>query len=136
MTDTGPVTPGPESPATTASSEPDRGVRPAPASRTAWGRRSARIYLVVGALALVAMLVETLLGQPGSGSIFAAMLAAPWSMLAASFLPPLPADWPLPAGLAVRMAPLALFMLLNAAILSGIAARSERDLRSTHAAQR
>jgi hypothetical protein len=102
----------------------------------AWGRRSARIYLVVAGLALVAMLVETVLGHPGTGSIFAAILAAPWSMLTASFLPPLPDDWPLPAGLAVRMVPLAMFMLLNAAIIAGIAARSQRDLSASHAAQR
>jgi hypothetical protein len=35
------------------------------------------------------------------------------------------------AGLAVRMIPLALFMLLNAAIVRGIAARAERDLSRT-----
>lgn len=107
----------------------------APSSMVAWGRRSARLYLIVAALALVAMLVETLLGHPGTFSIFAAILAAPWSMLAASFMPPIP-DWPMPAGLLVRMVPLALFMLLNAAIIAGIAARSERDLRGSHAAQR
>lgn len=94
-----------------------------------WGRRAALLYLGVAGLALVAMLVETLLGHPGTGSMFAAILAAPWSMLAASFLPPLPRDWPMAAGLAIRMAPLALFMLLNAAIIAGIAARSERDVR-------
>jgi hypothetical protein len=94
-----------------------------------WGRRAATIYLVVAGLALVAMLVETVLGHPGVGTMFAAILAAPWSMLAAGFLPPLPRDWPMAAGLAIRMAPLALFMLLNAAIVAGIAARSERDLR-------
>ena len=86
------------------------------------------VYLVACALALVAMLVETLLGHPGTGSMFAAILAAPWSMLIAGFAPPLPSDWPMAAGLAVRMIPLALFMLLNAAIIRGIAARSERDL--------
>jgi hypothetical protein len=74
------------------------------------------------------MLVETLLGHPGIGSMFAAILAAPWSMLMASLAPPLPRDWPMAAGLSVRMVPLALFMLLNAAIVRGIAARSERDL--------
>ncbi len=96
---------------------------------TRWGQRAARGYLIVAGLALVAMLVETLLGHPGTGTMFAATLAAPWSMLAASFLPPLPRDWPMAAGLVVRMAPLALFMLLNAAIVAGIAARSERDVR-------
>jgi len=86
------------------------------------------VYLVVCALALAAMLVETVLGHPGTGSVLAAILAAPWSMLVAGFAPPLPRDWPLAAGLAARMVPLGLFMLLNAAIIAGIAARSERDL--------
>jgi len=106
-----------------------------PPSMTLWGRRVARIYLIIGGLALLAMLVETLLGHPGTGSMFAAILAAPWSMLAASFLPPLPRDWPLAAGLAVRMVPLAGFMLLNAAIVAGIAARSERDLAGARGAR-
>jgi len=85
----------------------------------------------VCALALLAMAIETLLGHPGTGSMIAAFLAAPWSMLVAGLAPPLPSDWPLAAGLAVRMVPLALFMLLNAAIVRGIAARSERDLART-----
>jgi hypothetical protein len=102
---------------------------------SAWGRRAALVYLVVGGLALVAMLVETLLGHPGAGSVIAAVLAAPWSMLIAAFAPPLPRDWPLAAGLAVRMAPLALFMLLNAAIVAGIAARYEHDVRSARPAR-
>jgi hypothetical protein len=93
-----------------------------------WGRKAAGGYLVVCALALLAMLVETVLGHPGTGSMIAAILAAPWSMLMAGLAPPLPRDWPMAAGLAVRMIPLALFMLLNAAIIRGIFARSERDL--------
>ncbi len=97
-------------------------------SMTAWGRRAALIYLGIGALALAGMAVETVLGHPGTGTMFAAFLSVPWSMLVAGFAPQLPRDWPLAAGLAVRMAPLALFMLLNAAIVAGIAARSERDL--------
>jgi len=97
-------------------------------SMTAWGRRAALIYLAVGALTLVAMAIETVAGHPGTGSMFAAFLAVPWSMLMAGLAPPLPRDWPMAAGLAVRIVPLALFMLLNAAILAGIAARSERDL--------
>lgn len=135
MTEPGPAS-GERAVAAPAGEAGEVGTPSAPGAATAWGRRSARIYLVVCAIALTAMLVETLLGHPGSGSIFAAILAAPWSMLAATFLPPLPADWPLAAGLAVRMVPLALFMLLNAAIIAGIAARSERDLRGSHAAQR
>jgi len=99
------------------------------AERSRWGRRASLIYLAVCAVALVAMLVETVLGHPGTGSMFAAILAAPWSMLMAGLAPPLPRDWPLAAGLAVRMIPLALFMLVNAAIVRGIAARSERDLQ-------
>ena len=138
MTESGPASAGDTTPATRGdanSGEAPVGP-PEPLSMAAWGRRSARIYLVVAGLALIGMLVETVLGHPGTGSVFAAILAAPWSMLAASFLPPLPDDWPLPAGLAVRMVPLALFMLLNAAIIAGIAARSQRDLSAGHAAQR
>lgn len=103
---------------------------PAPPSMTLWGRRAALWYLLVGLLALVAMLVETVLGHAGIGTMFAAILAAPWSMLVAGMAPPLPRDWPMAAGLAVRMVPLALFMLLNALIVASIAARSERDLKS------
>ena len=102
---------------------------PAPPSMTLWGRRAALWYLLVGALALLAMLVETVLGHPGTGTMFAAILAAPWSMLVAGMAPALPRDWPMAAGLAVRMVPLLLFMLLNALIVASIAARSERDLK-------
>ncbi len=103
---------------------------PAPPSMTLWGRRAALWYLLVGLLALIAMLVETVVGHAGTGTMFAAILAAPWSMLMAGMAPPLPRDWPMAAGLAVRMVPLALFMLLNALIVASIAARSERDLKS------
>ena len=136
MTEGGPASDGTASPPPGRDADSNDVTGAPPESMAAWGRRSAKIYLVVAGLALVAMLVETVLGHPGTGSIFAAILAAPWSMLAASLLPPLPDDWPLPAGLAVRMAPLALFMLLNAAIIAGIAARSQRDLSASHAAQR
>ena len=112
-----------------ASAAPAENAASAPSSMTLWGRRAARTYLIVAALALVAMLVETVLGHAGIGTMFAAILAAPWSMIAAAFLPPMPRDWPMATGLAIRMAPLALFMLLNAAIIAGIAARSERDIR-------
>jgi len=95
---------------------------------SAWGRRAARIYMILGAVSLLAMLVETLAGHPGTGTMFAAILAAPWSLLVAGLAPPLPRDWPLAAGLLIRVVPLALFMLLNAAIVRGIAARTERDL--------
>jgi hypothetical protein len=111
-----------------AASQADGVVPPAVSSMTAWGRRAALIYLGVGTLALVGMAVETVLGHAGTASMFAAFLAVPWSMLVAGFAPPLPANLPMALGLALRMAPLALFMLLNAAIVAGIAARSERDL--------
>jgi len=111
-----------------AASQADRVPPPAVSSMTAWGRRAALIYLGVGALALAGMAVETVLGHAGTASMFAAFLAVPWSMLVAGFAPPLPANLPMALGLALRMAPLALFMLLNAAIVAGIAARSERDL--------
>jgi hypothetical protein len=111
-----------------AASQPTGPVAPPMPSMTVWGRRAAWVYLGVGALALIAMAVETVLGHPGTGTMFAAFLSVPWSMLVAGVAPPLPANLPLAAGLAVRMAPLALFMLLNAAIVAGIAARSERDL--------
>ena len=96
-----------------------------------WGRRASRVYLVVCAIALVAMLAETLTGRGGAGTMFAAVLAAPWSMLAANFLPPFPSNWPLALGLGARLVLLGLFMLLNAAIVRGMAARSERDLSRT-----
>jgi len=86
---------------------------------------------VFNAVAMSDLCNETLAGHPGIASMFAAMLAAPWSMLVAGLAPPLPRDWPLVAGLAVRVVPLALFMLVNAAIVRGIAARSERDLTRT-----
>lgn len=120
---------GAATPPSVAGVPEDAAAAPTPTNMTLWGRRAARMYLIVAGIALLAMLVETLLGHPGAGSIFAAILAAPWSMLVAKFLPELPRDWPLAAGLAVRMVPLALFMLLNAAIVAGIAARSERDMR-------
>jgi len=101
---------------------------PSADSASKWGRRASLVYLVACTLALTAMAVETVLGHPGTGSMFAAFLAVPWSMLMAGFAPPLPGDWPMAAGLAARMIPLALFMLLNAVIIRGIAARSERDL--------
>ena len=121
-----------EGPAATLERRPTE----APEARmSAWGRRAARLYLLVCAVALVAMLVETVAGRAGTGTMFAAILSAPWSMLVAGLAPSLPRDWPMPAGLAVRMLPLALFMLLNAAIVAGIAARSERDLTGGRSAR-
>lgn len=111
-----------------AAASQDSAPRPPVPSMTTWGRRAALVYLGVGALTLVAMGVETVLGHPGTGTMFAAFLSVPWSMLVAGIAPPLPTNLPMAAGLAVRIVPLALFMLLNAAIVAGIAARSERDL--------
>ena len=105
-------------------------------SVTAWGRRAALVYLGASGLALVSMAVETVLGHAGTGTMFAAFLAVPWSMLVAGLAPPLPANLPMAAGLAVRIVPLALFMLLNAAIVAGMAARSERDLRGVRPPRR
>ena len=102
--------------------------RPPLPSMTVWGRRAALIYLGVGALALIAMAIETVQGHAGTATMFAALLSVPWSMIMAGVAPPLPANLSMAAGLAVRMVPLAVFMLLNAAIVAGIAARSERDL--------
>ena len=111
-----------------ASAAPGAAAKPPMPSMTAWGKRAALLYLCLGALSLAAMAIETMMGHPGTCAMFAAFLSVPWSMIVAGLAPPLPANLPLAAGLAVRMAPLALFMLLNAAIIAGIAARSERDL--------
>jgi len=108
--------------------EPPTLAQSAPPSMSRWGRRVARGYLLVCGVALLAMLVETVTGRGGVGTMFAAILAAPWSMLVANLLPPLPQQWSLAAGLAVRLVLLASFMALNGAIVAGIAARSERDL--------
>jgi hypothetical protein len=112
-----------------ASAAPGASAKPPPVpSMTAWGKRAALLYLCLGALSLAAMVIETVMGHPGTCAMFAAFLSVPWSMIVAGLAPPLPANLPLAAGLAVRMVPLALFMLLNAAIIAGIAARSERDV--------
>ena len=119
-----------------AAASQDTTVRSSPVpSMTAWGRRAAWIYLGVGSLALAGMAIETVLGHPGTGTMFAAFLSVPWSMLVAGCAPPIPTNLPMALGLAARMTPLALFMLLNAAIVAGIAARSERDLTSVPSAR-
>ena len=131
MTESGPAPTGPSSQAPEA---PDLSTSPEAPNLSApsrWARRIVGTYLAVCALALIAMLVETVTGHAGTFGMFAAILAAPWSMLVAGMAPPLPRDWPMAAGLAVRVVPLALFMLLNAAIARGIAARAERDLMKT-----
>jgi hypothetical protein len=56
-------------------------------------------------------------------------------MLAARMAPAIPADLPMATGLGIRMGALALFMLLNAAIVAGIAARTERDLTASRGKQ-
>jgi hypothetical protein len=101
---------------------------PVPASMTQWGRRVALGYLAVCALVLIAMVVEAMTGESRNAGMFAAFLTVPWSMLLAGLAPQLPSDGPFAVVLAARMVPLALLMLLNAAIVAGIAARSERDL--------
>ena len=116
--------------------EPDAPTGTQHPTASAWGRRAARIYLIVCVVSLLAMLVETLAGHPGTGTMFAAILAAPWSLLVAKLAPPLPRDWSLAAGLLIRAVPLALFMLLNAAIVRGMAARTERDLTRPASASR
>lgn len=92
------------------------------------GPRAAAIYLLVCAATLAWMTIETVRGQAGTGSMFAAFLSLPWSMLVASFAPALPANWTLAAGLALRVALLAVFMLLNAAIVAAIVGRAARDV--------
>src|SRR5260221_8825525 len=90
------------------------------------GHWAARTYLLVCAAALAWMAIETVTGHGGTGTMFAAILSVPWSMLVANFVPPLPANWPLAAGLGLRIALLALFMLLNAAILASMVRRTTR----------
>ena len=100
----------------------------APTPPTGWGRKSSRSYLLVCALAMAWMIVEWSLGKPGGGSILSAILALPWSLLVARMAPPPPESLPLAAQFGVRAGGLALLMLLNAAIVYGIAGRFERDL--------
>ena len=98
------------------------------------GRRAATIYLLVCAAALAWMAIETVTGHAGTGSMFAAFLSVPWSMLVASFAPALPASWPMVAGIALRVGLLAVFMLLNSAIIAGMAGRTSRDVSNGSAA--
>lgn len=108
---------------------------PVSSFNAAWGRKAARTYLILCAFILVAMAIETVAGHAGAASILAAIFAVPWSMLMAAFAPAIPADWPMAAGLGLRIGLLALFMLLNAAIVAGIAARTERDLKASRSAR-
>ena len=107
---------------------PTRDESTPPPSMTVWGRRVALGYLAVCAIVLVAMVVEAVTGTSRNAGMFAAFLTVPWSMLLAGLAPQLPHEGPFLVVLAARMVPLALLMLLNAAIVAGIAARSERDL--------
>ncbi|MFM8560147.1 MAG: hypothetical protein ACKOC6_11240 [bacterium] len=94
-----------------------------------WARGVARGYLAVCAGALAWMVVETVLGfELRAGGILCAFLSVPWSMLAANLAPALPVGDSVVAGVLLRAALIAPMMGLNAAILRGIAARSERDL--------
>lgn len=101
---------------------------PAPPSMSQWGRRVALGYLAVCAVVLIAMVIEALNGESRNAGMFAAFLTVPWSMLWAGLAPPMPHEGSALVMLAARIAPLVAFMLLNAAIVAGIAARSERDL--------
>lgn len=94
-----------------------------------WARGMARGYLMVCAVALLWMVVETVMGfELRAGGILCAFLSVPWSMLAANLAPALPVGDSVLAGVLLRAALIAPMMGLNAAILRGIAARSERDL--------
>jgi len=93
------------------------------------------IYLCVCVDTLAWMAIETVRGQAGTGSMFAAFLSVPWSMLMASFAPALPAHWPLAAGLALRIGLLAVFMLLNSAIVASIMGRGAAQDVSNRAAK-
>ena len=129
MTDVPPGARPPSSGPDAAGLPPAGPEAPQPVMNAAWGRRAARVYLIVCGLTLAAMAIETVLGHAGAASILAAILAVPWSMLVSAFMPALPADWPMATGLGLRLGLLATFMLLNAAIVAGMAARTERDLR-------
>jgi hypothetical protein len=125
-------TPAPEAPGVPVSPEvPVAPDAPASSFNAAWGRKASRTYLILCAIILAAMAIETVTGHAGAASILAAIFAVPWSMLAAAFAPAIPADLPMATGLGIRMGLLALFMLLNAAIVAGIAARTERDIKGS-----
>lgn len=105
-----------------------------PSFTAAWGRKAARTYLILCAIILAAMAIETVTGHAGAASILAAIFAVPWSILVARMAPALPADLPMATGLGLRIGMLALFMLINAAIVAGIAARTERDIKAPRVA--
>lgn len=114
-----------------ANPEPEM-LSPAPAG-SAWGRRTAAVYLGVVALAFALLAWELAAGQRGLGSIALSVLTAPWSaalaLLAQSLAGSLPEGAMRVLGFALAVAA----ALLNARILYGMAARAERDVRGARA---
>lgn len=105
---------------------PEESLAPAPAG-SAWGRRTARVYLALAALSLAVALIEMVRGRPGPGSLALSVLTSPWSALLAPLARGLAASLPGAAVQALGLALAAGCAALNARILYGIAARTERD---------
>jgi hypothetical protein len=106
-----------------------------PPAGSGWGRKVARTYLAVAALAALLMVRELLAGASGFGTMAISILTAPWSVLLASVAGLLA---PSLAPAVMRGAGLALIVLatlLNARILYGMAARAERDARAAKASR-
>ncbi len=101
---------------------------PAPPSR--WGRMVSRTYLVIAAGAALLMVRELVANQSGLGTMALSLLTAPWSVLlsyvAQAVAPGLAPGTMRVIGLVLML----LAVLLNARILSGMAARAERDVRA------
>ena len=110
----------------------DESLQPTPvASR--WGEKSARIFLIIALVAVAIMIFEAASGRPGVGSLAASILGAPWSVLLAPLAGWLHGRVP-DTALRVTGVLLALASVwLNSRIVYGIAARTERDLRSAAA---
>lgn len=111
-----------------ATHEPET-LTPAPTG-SAWGRRTAAVYLGVVALAFALLLYELAAGQRGLGSIALSVLTAPWSAALAMLAQGLAGRLPEGAMRLLGFALAAAAALLNARILYGMAARAERDVRS------
>ena len=114
---------------------PDEPLATTPAA-SRWGRKAAGVYLAVAALAFVAVAIELVRGRPGLGVFAVSILTAPWSALLAPLARTLQGRVPdaalRPLGLVLAL----LCALLNARILYGIAARTERDARESREAGR
>ena len=103
---------------------------------SAWGEKSARIFLIIALVAVAIMIFEAASGRPGVGSLAASILGAPWSVLLAPLAGWLHGRVP-DTALRVTGVLLALASVwLNSRIVYGIAARTERDLRSAAAQRR